>query len=147
MKTSYGASAKYKRQIKVLARIRRGQEATHERIFIDNAIAALKDDEPIEAITNLKYCFNSVNLKGGENLEKVLKKDDKCDYCNEANATIYCLNDKAKFCEKCDKHETIVGAIVTAVKAIYEKFLSIYLNCNEYRDHRRTTSQIIKSFS
>ena len=40
MKNSYGASAKYKRQIKVLARIRRGQEATHERIFIDNAITA-----------------------------------------------------------------------------------------------------------
>ena len=56
MKNSYGASAKYKRQIKVLARIRRGQEATHERIFIDNAITALKDNEPIEAIINLKYC-------------------------------------------------------------------------------------------
>lgn len=50
----------------------------------------------------IKVC-NLIRFKGGENLEKVLKKDDKCDYCNEANATIYCLNDKAKFCEKCDK--------------------------------------------
>lgn len=144
MKNSYGASAKYKRQIKVLARIRRGQEATHERIFIDNAIAALKDDEPIEAITNLKYCFNSVNLKGGENLEiqnivKSLspKMRDKLLFLSQ-----YFWSILLSFL-----HETIVGAIVTAVKAIYEKFLSIYLNCNEYRDHRRTTSQIIKSFS
>lgn len=144
MKNPRGASAKYKRQIQILARIRRGQRTTQEGAFIDNAIVALKDDDTKEAITNLKPCFNSVNLKGGENLEiqNMVKSlsprfiDRMLFLCPFFRSILMSIS-----------HETIVYIIITAAKAIYEKFLSIYWQFNGYKDYSRTTSTNIKFVS
>lgn len=144
MKKSRGASAKYRRQIKKLARIRRGQGTTHERTFIDNAIAALQDGDTIEAVTYLKYCFNSVNLKVGE--EKEIQNMVKT-LSPRMRDRVVLLSQYFRPILLSLSQEIIVFIIIVAAKAIYEILLSIYWLCYGYNDYRRTTSPIIKSFS
>ena len=144
MKNSCGASAKYKRQIKALARIRRGQGTTHEGTFMDNAIVALRDDDTKEAVTNLKNCFSSVNLKVGEILEL---RDIVKSLSPRVRDRILFLSPFFRSILMSISHETIVFIIITATKAIYEKFLSIYWQSNGHKDYSRATSTNIKNVS
>jgi len=54
--------------------------------------------------------FNSAQIKtchlirfsGGSELTEYETKGDICDNCNSAPATLWCINDQAKLCERCD---------------------------------------------
>ena len=55
--------------------------------------------------------FNSAQIKtcqlvkfhGGEDLEELKEEGDICEACGEAPAVVWCQNDNAMFCEKCDQ--------------------------------------------
>lgn len=46
---------------------------------------------------------NLICFAGGENLEQKSDDDTKCDCCQQNEATIWCINDSAKFCADCDR--------------------------------------------
>ncbi|EAY18639.1 B-box zinc finger family protein [Trichomonas vaginalis G3] len=64
--------------------------------------------------------FNSAQIKtceyirfpGGASLEQLKEEGDICDQCGVAPATIWCENDNAKFCDKCDAeaHQSHIAA-------------------------------------
>jgi hypothetical protein len=47
-------------------------------------------------------CCNFVRFRGGKNLA-TYDDDGRCDLCKAAEATIWCVNDGAKFCDECDR--------------------------------------------
>lgn len=57
----------------------------------------------------IKTC-NYIKFKGGSNLDQPREEDDLCEQCGRELATIWCKNDNAKFCAKCDAeaHETAI---------------------------------------
>ena len=64
--------------------------------------------------------FNSAQIKtcqlirfhGGEDLAELQEEGDICDACGKAPAVVWCQNDNAKFCEKCDEeaHQSHIAA-------------------------------------
>ncbi|KAH0790221.1 B-box zinc finger family protein [Histomonas meleagridis] len=51
--------------------------------------------------SQIKTC-NLIRFEGGKNLEEAHPDDDTCDLCGKNQATIWCVNDSAKLCPKCD---------------------------------------------
>ena len=65
----------------------------------------------------IKTC-NLIKFNGGENLDPANDQECLCDLCNTEPATIWCVNDSAKLCAKCDESSHSLNKILEKHKRI-----------------------------
>lgn len=65
----------------------------------------------------IKTC-NLIKFNGGKNLDPASDQECLCDLCNKEPATIWCINDSAKLCAKCDSSSHSINKILEKHKRI-----------------------------
>lgn len=135
MKNACETSAMRKRAIKRLAQMSKGLKQTHERVFLDDAICALKEGDDSCAVESIRICFESLNLTQGEVRE--LKK--MVGYFSPSIlGKIQCSFPWSSSVWAWFPIETKSLILGKVLMIIYEKCLSIYFYINEHKHYNTT---------
>jgi hypothetical protein len=75
--------------------------AVREDLQDHDSLCMSEDWELVVFDSSQVQCCNMVRFRGGANLAQA-EEDALCDLCHVREATVWCVNDSAKFCPECD---------------------------------------------